>query len=624
MIKFNQELYDQCYEKASQCSTCLEFSQKYGVEFYHSFRNNFIEEFTWLKNPNVYQWSKEAIFESCKNYNNFNDWRKNEQGCSDSAYNLKIINEIPLRKLLYKNFYENPIYEKVLSYIDREASEKKLGYTLEEIKDDDTKVICIAPNGVRFEYDFFLLFRCVQSRGCAEFTKVLISGYNDTYTLYPQMRKFEDRETNLKNGIDLGKIKPNTHKLKINIFVDKFSVSFELCEIIAQIKKNPDYDPKNTTRLITGFNDLKTLYPEFVEKYWDYERNAEIGLFPDKIHKSSNKRIFFKCGICGKRVDKMRSLSSMTDNKTVSMCKDCHNKLQTSFPEQTIFYYLKKLIPDLKNRYKVIGKELDIYSESLKIGIEYDGYVWHENSKVLRKDSEKYNMIKDEIPGIRFVRIIDKMNNRKEIPSCDFSYGFNDDWMDDKMLKELFNNMFTDLKLNFKVSDMNINLDRDYYDILYTLKKSLKENSFGYHFPEYVKYWDYEKNGNISPFEISYGSTHTFWFKFEWNGKLYSYKKKLNNIAKGNTIFPKEFIRKMKNSGQKKCISYEIETMNVVEYRSLSDMNKKLNRCFDRAIKGTNNHFSIDGKYLVFFKSDYSDENVKKMLDLGPIQIKTR
>lgn len=41
-----------------------------------------------------------------------------------------------------------------------------------------------------------------------------------------------------------------------------------------------------------------------------------------------------------------------------------------------------------------------------------------------------------------------------------------------------------------------------------------------------------------------------------------------------------------------------------------------------RNVKGSNNHFSIDGKYLVFFKSDYSEENVKKMLDLGPVQRK--
>ena len=314
----------------------------------------------------------------------------------------------------------------------------------------------------------------------------------------------------------------------------------------------------------------------------------------------------------------------MTDNKTVSMCRDCHNRLQTSFPEQTIFYYLKKLIPDLKNRYKVNGKELDIYSETYKIGIEYDGFGWHDNSKVLKKDSEKYNLIKNEIPDIRFVRIIDKMKERDVIPSCDFSYDFNDDWMDDKMLVELFTNMFNDMKLNLKVDDMDINLERDYYVILDTLKKCLRENSFGTHFPEYVKYWDYEKNGDISPFEISYGSNHAFWFKFEWNGKVYSYKKRLNCLAFGKSIYPNEVISKIKNNGQKICISYDTKTGNVIEYPSLANMNRTLNRHFEGTIKGRNNHFSIDGKYLVFFKSDYSEENVKKMLDLGPVQIKER
>ena len=41
-----------------------------------------------------------------------------------------------------------------------------------------------------------------------------------------------------------------------------------------------------------------------------------------------------------------------------------------------------------------------------------------------------------------------------------------------------------------------------------------------------------------------------------------------------------------------------------------------------RNIKGSNNHFTTDGKYLVFFKSEYNEENLKKMLELGPVRIK--
>ena len=57
-----------------------------------------------------------------------------------------------------------------------------------------------------------------------------------------------------------------------------------------------------------------------------------------------------------------------------------------------------------------------------------------------------------------------------------------------------------------------------------------KENSFGSHFPEYVEYWDYDKNGTISPYEISYRSNYKFWFKCEYEGKTYSYQKIPNNL----------------------------------------------------------------------------------------------
>ena len=44
------------------------------------------------------------------------------------------------------------------------------------------------------------------------------------------------------------------------------------------------------------------------------------------------------------------------------------------------------------------------------------------------------------------------------------------------------------------------------------------------------KYWDYDKNGTISPYEISYRSNYKFWFKCEYEGKTYSYQKIPNNL----------------------------------------------------------------------------------------------
>lgn len=43
-------------------------------------------------------------------------------------------------------------------------------------------------------------------------------------------------------------------------------------------------------------------------------------------------------------------------------------------------------------------------------------------------------------------------------------------------------------------------------------KKPNGGRSLGEKFPEYVEMWDEERNGSISPFDVSYGSKRTFWF----------------------------------------------------------------------------------------------------------------
>lgn len=60
--------------------------------------------------------------------------------------------------------------------------------------------------------------------------------------------------------------------------------------------------------------------------------------------------------------------------------------MSSSFPEQAIYYYLKKHFPDAINgdRECLAGKELDIYIPSCKFAIEYDGQTWHKDIKRMR------------------------------------------------------------------------------------------------------------------------------------------------------------------------------------------------------------------------------------------------
>ncbi|MBQ1190636.1 MAG: hypothetical protein IIX57_09535, partial [Lachnospiraceae bacterium] len=57
-------------------------------------------------------------------------------------------------------------------------------------------------------------------------------------------------------------------------------------------------------------------------------------------------------------------------------CPVCNHQNRSSFPEQSIYYYISKQYPDAVSGYTEIfpdTMELDIYIPSLKLGIEYDG-----------------------------------------------------------------------------------------------------------------------------------------------------------------------------------------------------------------------------------------------------------
>lgn len=77
----------------------------------------------------------------------------------------------------------------------------------------------------------------------------------------------------------------------------------------------------------------------------------------------------------------------------------------TSLRELSLFYYIKKYLPDAVSRYKFDGegkkKEIEIYLLSLRIAIEYDGGYWHERKA--ERDCEKNRFLNEN--GIYVIRI---------------------------------------------------------------------------------------------------------------------------------------------------------------------------------------------------------------------------
>ena len=132
---------------------------------------------------------------------------------------------------------------------------------------------------------------------------------------------------------------------------------------------------------------------------WDEEENTKEGLFPDKLGSQSNKPAHWKCK-CGHRW-----VAKINSRYQGHGCPRCAKQNKTSFPEQAVFFYVKRRFPDAISRYKGIlpnGMELDVYVPSLRIGVEYDGANWHKDSG-LDHERNKYRLCKEK--GVKLLRI---------------------------------------------------------------------------------------------------------------------------------------------------------------------------------------------------------------------------
>ena len=51
-------------------------------------------------------------------------------------------------------------------------------------------------------------------------------------------------------------------------------------------------------KVLPGFNDLQSLYPDLISKEWDYEKNNANGIHPDELTKGSGLKTWWRCAVC--------------------------------------------------------------------------------------------------------------------------------------------------------------------------------------------------------------------------------------------------------------------------------------------------------------------------------------
>ena len=228
-------------------------------------------------------------------------------------------------------------------------------------------------------------------------------------------------------------------------------------------------------------------------KEWNYDKNKNIT--PNDVTVGSNLKVWWKC-------EKGHEWEAIISSRNMGIgCPICNGEKSSSFPEQTILYYLSKLF-NCKNRDKSLGKEIDIYIPEINIGIEYDGNYYHKSKLSKIRDSKKdeyFNKL-----GIKIIRV--KESDENSIENNIIKYIYTSDYSN---LKFVLDGLIKILKCEA----LDINIDRDKYDIYSNYLLMEKENSIIEKKPELKKEWNYDKNKQLKPEFIPYSSNKKVWWK---------------------------------------------------------------------------------------------------------------
>ena len=174
--------------------------------------------------------------------------------------------------------------------------------------------------------------------------------------------------------------------------------------------------------------------------------------------------------------------------------------MQTSFPEQAILFYLKK-VTTAENRNTDFGKEIDIYLPEYKIGIEYNGVYYHKKNK--SKDEEKISFLK--MKGIRVISVNESDINHI-IGDC-IEYEYTN--INKGSLDWVINTIFNMLNINY----FHIDVCSHRIEIWNQYIISKKENSLAEKYPHIASEWHPTKNDKLMPINVIAHSSKNVWWK---------------------------------------------------------------------------------------------------------------
>ena len=339
----------------------------------------------------------------------------------------------------------------------------------------------------------------------------LLPGFNDLQTIYPVIAASWDYEKN-------GKLQPNAITAHNNTRI------WWRCENGHSWRTSVDNRAKGkgcphcSGRIITsGSNDFSSLHPAIAAE-WDYEKNKTD---PTTIGGKSAVYAWWRCQMCG-----YSWRASVSNRVAGTGCPKCAKRTHSSFPEQAVFYYVRKTYPDAINGYKELfdnQMELDIYIPSQKTAIEYDGKAWHKGSKNHEKEIIKYKSCVKA--GITLIRIKEKIERADE-STCDVLIPSQYDYNHHTTLRDAL----TELS-KYILLPNDVNIERDRNEIWEGYYSILKKNSLIECHPGIAGEWHPSRNGFVLPQMMTASSTEKVWWQCP---KGHEWLARISDRVKGN------------------------------------------------------------------------------------------
>lgn len=350
------------------------------------------------------------------------------------------------------------------------------------------------------EWQTGIVYRTRNNTGCPYCSGRLAGLDNSLAILHPDLAKEWHQE---KNGnLTPNEVRPGTdtkvwwlcdkgHSWKTAIFHRTANKMATGCPYCSGKKASPD-------------NNLKFLFPELAEQ-WDYAKNDSLR--PDMVTPGSNKKVWWKCT----RGHEWLASPGHRINASNS-CPKCAP--QTSRLEIRLFCELKYLFGNsVEWRYKIDRIEVDLFLTKYSVGIEIDGYPWHENKedKDITKAAE---LLKRDIKLFRL-----RDSKLPVIAESDIFYGSIED--DLPIAIKLLSNLL--LHVNFDTNDRenvrnyidseSLKNNDEYQRIISYLPSPPPEYSLANAHKHLISEWHYEKNAPLRPENFTPSARAYVWWR---------------------------------------------------------------------------------------------------------------